>query len=350
MQRIPLYTDIDNLLEIFSLDRGSDLFYGMKQFISKQAEIIFCQTEDETMNNPSYEALAQEFTSADFTMRYRSEEEVFLAAPFKTNLQGRFSNKSSILFSNDKERIATSMPTNGILMAGTGDERNVYNKLNFQKEIFSANRLLTIGGDFTNYDSLEPYIMPFSEIIINEPYLFIPERRDFTLTEYLTNNFEALFRVLLRNVNNKVNIIICTFVNEQNEHESHWYDIPSRSFSPLYNYIKQFLNNFIGANRYKLWLVVSPMSRQARHDRYVLTNYQYVECGAGLTFFDHRNTFINRGEGLHIYSIMHDDARKTFIPKVLEKIQNDVVDTVKAAKPNRIFGLENGDSYFLKFT
>jgi len=82
----------------------------------------------------------------------------------------------------------------------------------------------------------------------------------------------------------------------------------------------------------------------------VLTNYQYIESGAGLTYFDDRGNFSNRGEAIHLYSVMHDEARKELIPSVINNIQNKVINSVKQTHPERIFGIENGDSYFLNFT
>jgi hypothetical protein len=350
MERIPVYSDMENLLEVFSIDRNSSLFVGMKQFLAKESEIIFCENEEEATINPYFSEIAKEFSSGDFIWKYRAADEDFLCPPFKTNLQERFPNKSSVFFSNDSKRIAISTLKNGILMAGIGEEHLVYNKLNFEKEFFRANRILTIGKEFTNYNSLESFILPFSEIIINEPYLFVPERKEYSLEPYLENNFKALFRILFKNATNKVNIIICSFINEQDKQTSEWYDVKSNSFSPLFDYLKDFLTGLLGGARYNLWLIVSPMARQARHDRYILTNYQYIESGAGLTYFDHRGDFINRGEGLHLYSIMHDDARKSFIPSVIDKIQTNVINSIKATKPERIFGVNQGNSYFLNFS
>jgi hypothetical protein len=350
MDRIPIYTDIENLMEVFSIDRQTELFYGLKRLISKESSLTFCSEESEVVAHPMYEHLAKEFAAGDFIINYIDENERFLKPPFKTNLQERFLNKSSILLSSDSARINGCVESNGFLLGGIGQEKEVYAKLNFHKDFFRANRILTIGNEFLNYNNLHPYIMPFTEVIINEPYLFVPERRDFDLEQYLDNNFKALFSSLFHNAKNKVNIIISTFVNEQHQHESHWYDLNSRSFSPLFNYIKDYLRQKLGGARFKLWLIVSPMARQARHDRYILTNYQYIESGAGLTYFDHRGNFINRGEGIHLYSVMHDDARRTFLPSVLDKIQNQVINSIKVTHPNRIFGMENGDSHFLKFT
>jgi hypothetical protein len=349
MDRIPIYTDIENLIEVFSIDRQTDLFYGMKRLVSKESSLTFCSEESEIISHPLFEHLAKEFAAGDFMVRYIDESESFLKSPFKTNLQERFLNKSSILLSNDNNRINACVENNGFLLGGTGQEAEIYAKLNFHKDFFRANRILTIGNEFLNYHNLEPYIMPFTEMIINEPYLFVPERRDFDLEQYLDNNFKALFRSLFRKVKNKVNIVISTFVNEHNQHESNWYDLGSKSFNPLFNYIKEYLRQNLGGARFKLWLIVSPMARQARHDRYILTNYQYIESGAGLTYFDHRGNFINRGEGIHLYSVMHDDARRTFFPSVLDKIQTQVINSIKVTHPNRIFGVENGDSHFLKF-
>jgi hypothetical protein len=350
MDRIPIYTNLENLVEIFALERSTNLFIGMKQLISKESELIFCENEDDFFKHELYPHIAKEFTSGSYEFRCIDQNETYLLPDFKTNLQERFKNKSSILFSRNSHRIEIAKDKNGVLMAGCGDERFVYDRMNFDKEFFRANRILTIGREFVNYESFKPYILPFSEIIINEPYLFAPESRGYFLESYLLRNFKSLFNVLFEGVSNKVNIVICTYINEEHKSESDWYENTGTPFQKLYNYIKSFLNDLIGGARYKLWLVVSPMVRQARHDRYILTNYQYLESGAGLTYFDDRGNFINRGEGIHLYSIMHDDARKSLIPQVTKNIQSLVVDKLKANHKDRIYGAEQGDTYFLNFS
>jgi hypothetical protein len=46
---------------------------------------------------------------------------------------------------------------------------------------------------------------------------------------------------------------------------------------------------------------------------------------------------------------MHDEARKSLIPTIINKIQTRVLDSLKATKPERIFGAEQGNSHFLNF-
>jgi len=350
MDRIPIYADKENLVEIFSIDPDSLHYQGMKQFITKESKLIINDTEENLTELGYLEHIAKSLTSGDAQYEYIDAlHAAFLQPTFKTNLQDRFTNKGSVLFSVDTARVAMAKASNGILMSGVAEEYLVYDQLNFNKNFFRASKILTIGKEFVDYTSLQNHILPFSEIIINEPYLFVPERRDFNLQRYLDNNFIALANVLFANTANKVNIVFCTFINEQNQHESHWYDLATKSFKPLYDYIKAYLNNKLGGARYKLWLVVSPQAYNARHDRYILTNYQYLECGAGLTYFDDRGNFINRGEAMHMYTTMHDEARQSLIPSILDKIQTKVIDNLKASKPERIFGADQGNSYLLKF-
>jgi hypothetical protein len=349
MDRIPVYTDIENLIEVFSMERQTDVFSGLKHFLSKESILTFCADESVVCTHPFFQHLAKEFASGNFVFKYIDETESFLKAPFKTNLQERLTNKSSVLLSNDKTRVDMSIDKNGFLIGSIGQEVNIYNKLNLQKSFFRANRILTIGDEFKNYNDLEQFILPFTEIIINEPYLFLPERREFDLSSYLDNNFKGLFDSVFKNVKNKVNVVISTYVNEQFEQESNWFELATRSFNPLFDFIRNYLTTKLGAANYKLWLVVSPMVRQARHDRYILTNYQYIESGAGLTFFDDRGNFINRGEAIHLYSILHDDFRRSTLPSVINNLQNKVVDSVKVTHPHRIYKTDDCDSHFLKF-
>lgn len=355
MDRISLYTDIDNLAEIFSMKRGTPEFLGVKQFISKESKLIICEPEEVALQNELFLAIAIELTSGDFLFEYRDENEAFLNPPFKTNLHVHFKDKRSILFSYDNERVKLAKTKTGLLLGGIGEEIEVYNKLNFNKEFFRGDKILTIGNSFKSYTDLKPFILPFCEIIINEPYLFRPDRNDWDIHDYIDNNFKPLMKVLLSNIKSKINVVICTFVNEQNQNTFPYFDQneeneTNKGFSILYKLCCDYLSELLGADRYKLWLIVSPMARKARHDRYILTNYQYIESPAGLTYFDDRGNFISRGEAIHNYSIMHDDARKELIPMVIKNLQEKVIDSVIATHPNRIYGIENGDSYFFKFS
>lgn len=354
MDRIPLYMDVDNLAEIFSMERNTAEFTGIKQLISKESKITLCETEEIATANPLFQVVAQELTSGDFIYDYRTPDESFLDPPFKTNLHEHFDNKRTIFFSYDCERICIAKEKSGLLLAGAGEEIEAYNKLNFKKEFFRANKILTIGSNFNRYDDFEPFILPFSELIINEPYLFKPDRNDWDSQNYIDNNFKPLMSSLLSKVKNKVNIIICTFVNDHDKARFPYYDQSIENetglgFTPLYELCKNTLKELLGGDRFKLWLVVSPMARKARHDRYLISNYQFIESGAGLTYFDDRENFVNRGEAIHLYSIMHDEARQDLIPSVLNNLQTKVIDKVNETDPKRIYGKENGNSHFLNF-
>jgi len=226
--------------------------------------------------------------------------------------------------------------------------------LNYFRDTYKAFRILTIGDRFNGYKDIEPHILPFTDLIINEPYLFVPEQKNYHLEKYLECNFKSLMRSLLCSVKNKINISILVFENIENESIpskfSPWYDHTTKSYEKLYDYINDFLRKEIGGARFKLWLVVSPYLRKARHDRFILTNYQFINANAGLTFFDDHGIFINRGEAIEMYSIMDDNYRKELLPSVLKNLQEKVVNNVKTTHAMRIFGIKNGDSFFLKYT
>ncbi len=350
MDRIPIYSNIENMAEVFSWERDSKNFVNVNQMLERESAIIFCESEEEAFENPLFIELAKDLATGNLVFDYRQEQEAFLFPKFKTNLQELFSNKSSVLWSNDSERIELAKQKNGLLLAGLGNEIETYNQLNLNRDIYSGNKLLTIGKNFINYESLSQYILPFSEIIINEPYLFSPEDRSFNLQDYLKNNFEELIKQLFSNVTNKVNIIIGTTIHERNKEESDWWDDDEKNFDKLYTYCNEYLKSQLGGGKkFKLWFIISPENRMARHDRYILTNYQFIDSPSGLTYFNDRGGFINRGESLHLYSLLNDDARKTHIPNVLNNFQTNVVNKVIEQSSDRIYGTENGNSYFLKF-
>ena len=176
MDRLSVYADIDNLAQVFSMDRTSSEFIGMKQFLSKESILTINELLDVAEQNELFATIATDLISGDFKIEYRTEEQRFLDPAFKTNLQEHFEDKGTIFFSYDKERIELAKTKTGILMAGLGDELGAYNQLNYYKEFFRGNRILTLGNTFNNYSDLDQYIMPFNEIIINEPYLFKPDQ------------------------------------------------------------------------------------------------------------------------------------------------------------------------------
>jgi len=354
MDRIPVYIDIENLAEIFSLDRDSDIFYGMKKLLSVESILTFLDYENDLISHPLYPHISKELVKSNYITKCLDKTEHYLHHPFKTNLQHHIPNKSSIVFSNDTDRVNSCVESNGILLGGIGHEQIIYNRLNYFRETYKAFRILPMDDRFNGYKDLEPYILPFTELIINEPYLFVPEKRDYNLDKYLDHNFKPLMRSLLKGVKNKINISILVFENIENEKDpskfSPWYDHTTKSYEKLYDYINDFLRKEIGGARFKLWLVVSPYLRKARHDRFILTNYQFINANAGLTFFDDHGSFINRGEAIEMYSIMDDNYRKELLPSVLKNLQEKVVNNVKTTHAMRIFGITNGDSFFLKYT
>lgn len=354
MDRIPLYTDIDNLAEIFSMDAKSADFLSLKHLISKESNLIICESEENALQNPFYATIATLLAEGDIIVDYRKDDEDFLDPPFKTNLHHHFKDPRSILWSYDEERIKEAKGKTGVLMGAVGEEIEVFDKLNFSKETVKGNRILTIGKNFQTYSDLEPFILPFNEIIINDSYLFLPDQDNWTVEGYIENNFKPLMRTLLKKVRNKVNIVICTFVNEHSQNRFPYFDQEEErnkkiGFSSLYEMCSNFLKDLLGGSRFKLWIVISPQRRKARHDRYFLTNYQWVESPAGLTYFDDQGNFSSRGEAIHLYSILNDDARKDLMPVVQQNLQQMVLDPVKKTHPHRIYGIDNGNSYFLNF-
>ncbi len=133
MDRISLYTDIDNLAEIFTMERTDPNYIGLKQLISKESKLIICEPEDIAIKNDLFQSIAMELTSGDFQFDYRDIKDEFLNPPFKTNLHMHFKNKRAILFSYDNERIELAKQKTGVLLGGIGGELEVYNKLNFNK-------------------------------------------------------------------------------------------------------------------------------------------------------------------------------------------------------------------------
>ncbi len=329
MDRIPLYTDLDNLAEIYSMDRTTPLFFGMNQLIAKESELIFCEDEETALNNPLFEHVSKELATGNFVFRYRNENEEFLIPAFKTNLQEKFKNKSSLFFSYDNERVNEFKSKNGILMAGVGEEQMIYDTLNYNRNSLKGFRFIIPDNSF-NYSVIAPYIMPFTDILINEPYLFQPDRNDWDIEKYIERNFTKLIESLFQQRRNKMNIIIATFVNEDErlilkfpyleqemakKVETHKFKTPE-ALLPLFDLCISIFDSILGANNYNFSLLISPSARTARHDRYILTNYQYIECGGGFAFFDDRGNYVNRTEKIEMFSILDDQTRIELIPSI----------------------------------
>jgi len=255
MERISLYADIDNLAEIFSMDRKTASFQGVYQFISQESRITLCETEDIAIDNPLFETVAPDLTSGDFDFNFRTDKQDFLNPPFKTNLHHHFNDKQTVLFSYDCDQVNKAKSKTGVLMAGIGEEVETYQKLNFKKDFFRASKILTIGKSFNQYDDFKPFVLPFFELIVNEPYLFKPDRNDWNINDYIDNNFKPLMATLLDKINNKVNIVLNTFVNDQDKiklafpfYDDQLQIDSNNGFQPLYDMCKDYLSELLGAD------------------------------------------------------------------------------------------------------
>ena len=114
MDRISLYTDVDNLAEIFKMDRTTKEYQGLYMLISQESTITLCETEEVAFENQMFETIAPDLTSGNFLINYRTEKQDFLNPPFKTNLHFHFEDKRTILFSYDCEQVHKAKSKTGL--------------------------------------------------------------------------------------------------------------------------------------------------------------------------------------------------------------------------------------------
>jgi hypothetical protein len=253
-------------------------------------------------------------------VNYKNEENIFLNSlttgrrgtkistsvsfkkPYKQVLPKDTSPWSTyFIIENDEIIKQNYRKKNGLLFGFQADYKQIWNQLS----LINLPKVLSVREcselQFNSWNQIEPYMTPFSDIVIMDNYIL-----DENLWE---SNLISILKVLKKATPIKFNLLIITF-----EGDKFKLDIN------ISNKLKELLiDNKIICN-----LGIVLFTREFKeHDRGIFTNYLRIKSGDSFNYFDSKGNIITKGTDIDFYSMVENDkyiVTKNLLESVSKKI------------------------------
>lgn len=329
-----VYIDKRNLVS-YVHSRGDARFEDCNTMLKKCCDIKFTFSKNEV---EKLDGIIDKETSSKIKLwmstmvqgfKGKIEWEInFPPRPLKTNMHNLFSNEDlSAVFLLDDEKVDTVKNKGSIIVDGPGGELNALSQLIINDDNLYAKMLNP--RKQTNWDFLESYVSPATDIIIVDRFLPL----DQNLYE---NNLYTLVEKLAIKSRCKLNYVIFS----DKEERSNGVTI-TPNWDNLKNNIKRIVERVTGCPPN----ITFVLKYKVEHDRTVFTNYKLFHSGDTYNYFNSNWGNITTGRYLNIDSIASKDCSDGCC-SFIEDMQA-VIDNVIILNPDLIKG--DKKSCFLKF-
>ena len=254
----------------------------------------------------------------------------FPPRPLKTNMCNDFPQEDlSAIYLLDDEKCARVKETGRLLIAEPGNELDALEHLIIGDDNLYT-RILN-PKDLENWDGIEQYLSPCTDIIIADPYLMSDH-------DLYDNNLYALVVKLASKSKCKLNYIFitnkCILTRERIEISPDWETIKS-TIKDKVEQITGYCPN-----------VTFVLKQNIEHDRTIFTNYKQYISGDTFNYFDSCWKVVTRGRYLNIHSIASKDCWDSCC-SFLDDMQAVNIQ-LEELNPDQIIGDKKG--LYLKFT
>ncbi len=324
-----LYIDYRNL-KSFLDSRQSDDFADCERMIKRQLHVIYNMEKDFLKSDPILcqwvLKLGEGRGDSEKTDSFSSEK--FPLRPIKSNAPTQWNRKqlSSIYLIDDED--SSKLKQRGtVLLGNVGEEISELKKLFCGKD-YEYHHLYDLQKSFNSWDQLSKQILPCTDIIINDRYLF---KNQVELVDY---NLSRMLKVLVANVQNKINIVFYTCYNFLKE------------FNVLQakDIIKKAIKN-INKIDPNVTFVTSNSNNLIPHDRFIITNYRLIRSGDSFLYFNTEGKRITNGGSLDVDSLANYSTY-IYVESLLRKLQ-DSYKNIKSKGEQYIIGAKK--SNFITF-
>lgn len=358
-----IYLDKENLANLMKLYDENKKYI---QVIKNNFDTIWFNFFEEDLDDKVGSFLGA-FTSGNTTRKtpkinyLKPKDSIF---PFRGKIKKMPKNQFSkdqltsiYLINANKNVINHYKNKSGILIGGSGEEKEILDKIFLQNEDYKFDRKLMIAGKyftewsknpefnknnvFYKWDDLKQYITPVSDIIFIDNYIMSNESD-------INTNLIPFLKVLIGEQRN-INLVL--FVSRN---ANHYVDLPAtkekdteRIRAYLEKMKKILVRELEFGNKGKITIIMSANF----HDRTVLTNYLRIYSGDSFNYFLPKEnkkqvdeTIVDRtkGDEIHLSSLADKDNRY-LAETLIAKIQS----YVDSLSPNAIIG--DKESRFLTF-
>lgn len=259
-------------------------------------------------------------------------EQQYPTRPVKQNAHTHFDHTTRPVMLVNDERTAAYRDINACLIGEVGQEVDVLSKLQKRGGDYEFEVKLHIGEpEFEQWKQLQQYCLPCYDVIISDRYLLNCDK------DTLESNYGKLLQNLLYDKKVKVNIVLITLKPD------------SRTASWTYEDIRKLTKETVEpltGRAPNFTLVWANDPKTVRHDRHIITNYQWFQSGDTFNYFSSLGAVLTQGDTLTINSLAREPHRHG-AAIILRRFQ-ERIDNVRRLNPDSV----KGDKYsgFLRLT
>lgn len=183
-------------------------------------------------------------------------------------------------------------------------------------------------GQFSSWEKLTEHVLPFHDLIISDRYLL--KARD-----VFEHNYRGMLQALTTGRRGKINLVLLSLLPDNAEAVSE------------FRWLRELTDEIVSATtgiEPNFTVVWGKCTTDVRHDRHIITNYQWYSSGDSFLYFRLDGNLRTNGDTLTVHSLADSEAR-TAVDNMLERMQKNIDKLL----PNPILVLGDRVSSFLTF-
>ena len=287
-----LYIDRQNLINIFKEVKNplqADAIRTMK----RQLNVRFQFSKEEAQIDDELSMYLLGFTEGiEAHVSHTYQPNGYAPYELKANIHTTHTDKQGVfLLDAPENKIKLCQEKGGLMVYGTGDEFTLFEKLFLNRKDYDFHRDLKIGSvDLNKWPCLEPYSMPFTDLILVDNFICSDN-------SLIPNNLYKLLSNLHSGKKIVTNVVLFVEVKSFN---------PQPDFDTFRKDIRDNIHAVTG--QYPNVTVVTWRQQKdnkhfAEHDRTIFTNYLRLKSGDTFNYFDSLGAVRTHGRELSLSSL-----------------------------------------------
>lgn len=288
-----VYIDQTNLLS-FLESNNHPHYKDTLRMLKSQCDLYFNFSKDIIDKNESLRAIILQLASGSKdSPKPKFSDVIFPARPLKSNFHIDISNRHDLtaVYLIDDEKVSKAKDKGYLLIGGIGEEVDTLSQLFHDDYQFSKS--YTPKRDMPHWNALKPTILPCTDIIIVDRYVFSDDiLLDYNLHAYLSElggKFQG----------KKIKIVIFTSLQQgcKGSDGKKFYFTPD--WDKLKLGIKAFLKRVYNASSS---VTIVALRRVEEHDRTIFLNYNNSYSGDSLNYYNSKGEVITNGRNYTVHS------------------------------------------------
>ena len=195
------------------------------------------------------------------------------------------------------------------LIGQVGDELPELGRL-YRGDKYKFTTSLSLGrdkGQFSSWNKLTEHVLPFHDLIISDRYI-VGER------DVFEHNYRGMLGALTKGRLGKINLVLLSLLPDDADAVSE------------YEWLKELTEEIVmGTTEVKpnFTVVWGGRTTDVRHDRHIITNYQWYSSGDSFLYFRPDGSLRTNGDSLTVHSLADAEARVT-VDNMLARMQANI--------------------------